>query len=181
MLSRRRSCTAASGGDWIVNNASGIPPEIPYLEKWVPKDRPVVLAMHVPPFDVQGNVHPGYEPFLAWMEKSSVRYLLCGHVHGYFRKQVGGTTVIVNGVGGDFDKWQFDQKVYVTMLEVDGTAIADRSIEFPPEHAVWENVEHLAIGHVAEAYRSRPIFSWSATLGLAGLVGLSVGLLRQKA
>ena len=164
----------------IVNNASGLPPEIPYLETWVPKDRPVVLAMHVPPFDVKGNVHPGYEPFLAWLEKSRVSYLLCGHVHGYFRKQVGDTTVIVNGVGGDFDKWQLDQKVYATMLEVDGTSITDRVIELPPDHRVWENVEHLAIGHVAEAYRSSPVLSWALTMLLAALVGLSIGWLRLK-
>ncbi|HXX95407.1 MAG TPA: metallophosphoesterase, partial [Planctomycetota bacterium] len=133
-----------------VNNASGLPPDLRHLDEWVPKEGPVVLAMHVPPFDVKGNVQPGYEPFLAWLEKSSVRYLLCGHVHGYFRKQVGPVTVIVNGVGGDFDKWQFDQRVYVTILEVDGTSIADRSLDFPPEHGVWENVEHLAVGHLTE-------------------------------
>jgi 3',5'-cyclic AMP phosphodiesterase CpdA len=166
----------------IVNNASGDPPDLGRLDEILGKveaRHAVVLAMHVPPFDLQGEVQKGYEPFVAWLGKSRVKYLLCGHVHGYFKKVVGGTTVIVNGVGGDYDRWQFDQKVYATILEVDGTTITDRAIELPPEHGFQENLEHLAIGHVVEAYRRRPLLVWGATFLVAALVGVSIGVIRQ--
>ena len=166
-----------------INNASGRPPPERALDEALRGLLPeyaVVLAMHVPPFDAAGGVQKGYEPFLEWLAKSGVKYLLCGHVHGYFKKQVGAATVIVNGVGGDYDAWQFGQTVHATILEIDGASITDRAIELPPEHGVWENVEHLAIGHVAEAYRRHPVPSWGGTLLLAALTGLAIGVLRLK-
>lgn len=159
----------------LINNAFGNPvPDPKHVEERIAAAGPhkaVVLAMHQPPFDVQGNPIPGYEAFLAWLEKSKVAYLVCGHVHTYMKKQVGETIVIINGVGGDYDKWQLDQKVYATILDIDGAKITDRKIELEPVHEVWENVEHLAIGHVAEAYRQKPILCWLATAVLAGAVG----------
>jgi len=156
----------------LVNNAFGNPiPTAAHLEERIAAAGPhqaVVLAMHQAPFDVQGQAKPEYAPFLTWLEKSGVDYLLCGHVHGYLRKMVGATTVIINGVGGDYDKWQLDQKVYGTILEIDGTKITDRSIVLEPVHEVWENVEHLAIGHVAEAYRGHPLPCWGGTILLVG-------------
>jgi len=168
----------------LLNNAFGNPPpDSKHVEERIAAAGPhkaVVLAMHQAPFDVQGNQIPGYEAFLAWLEKSKVAYLLCGHVHTYMKKKVGETTVIINGVGGDYDKWQLDQKVYATILEIDGTKITDRKIELEPVHEVWENVEHLAIGHVAEAYRQKPILCWLGTVLLAGAVGWGwVRLLRR--
>lgn len=157
-----------------IDNASGAPPDPARLKE------AAVLAMHVPPFDAEGRVQKGYEPFLAWLEKSRVQYLLCGHVHGYFKKRVGRTTVLVNGVGGDYDRWQLDQKVYATILEVDGATVTDRAIELPPEHGLRSNLEHLAIGHVAEAYRRHPVLCWGATLLLAAAVGFSIGVIRLK-
>lgn len=159
----------------LLNNAFGVPPPDPkQIEEGIAKAAPhkaVVLLMHQPPFDIQGNPVPGYEAFLAWLEKSKIAYLLCGHVHTYLKKKVGDTTVIINGVGGDYDKWQLDQKVYATILDIEGTKITDRRIELEPAHEVWENVEHLAIGHVAEAYRQKPVVCWLGTLFLAGVTG----------
>jgi Icc-related predicted phosphoesterase len=168
----------------ILNNAFGVPPPDPkHIEERIAAAGPhkaVVLAMHQPPFDLKGNPVPGYEAFLAWLEKSKVAYLLCGHVHTYLKKKVGETTVIINGVGGDYDSWQLDQKVYATILEIDGDKITDRRIELEPVHEVWENVEHLAIGHVAEAYRQKPVLCWLGTLFLTGAVGwVWVRLLRR--
>jgi Icc-related predicted phosphoesterase len=167
----------------VINNATGRPPEERVLDealRGLVPEYSVVLAMHVPPFDASGAVQEGYEPFLEWLAKSGVKYLLCGHVHGYFRKQVGRTTVIVNGVGGDYDAWQLGQKVHATILEIDGTSITDRPIELPPEHGLWENMEHLAIGHVAEAYRQHPVLAWGGTLLAAVLTGFAIGVLRLK-
>jgi 3',5'-cyclic AMP phosphodiesterase CpdA len=168
----------------LLNNAFGNPiPDPKHIEERIAEAGPhkaVVLAMHQPPFDLKGDSVPGYEAFLAWLEKSKVAYLLCGHVHAYLKKKVGDTTVIINGVGGDYDKWQLDQKVYATILDIDGTKITDRRIELEPAHEVWENVEHLAIGHVAEAYRQKPVLCWLGTLLLMGAVGWGwVRLLRR--
>ena len=172
-----RSFTAGQVAFVLLNNASGIPPEQKHLEERIAAagaHQAVVLAMHQAPFDAQGNPKPGYEAFLAWLEKSHVAYLLCGHEHGYLRKKVGDTTVVINGVGGDYDTWQLDQKVYATILEVNGTSISDRSIELEPAHEVWENIEHLAVGHVAEGYRRRPFLCWGGTLLLAGGVAWAI-------
>jgi predicted phosphodiesterase len=157
-----------------LNNAFGAPPDLKHVEARIAAAGPhktVILAMHVPPFDVQGTPRPEFAGFLAWLEKSKVAYLLCGHVHTYMKKKVGETTVIINGVGGDYDSWQLGQKVYATILDVDGSRITDRTIEIEPVHEIWENVEHLAIGHVAEAYRQHPWVCWGATLLLFGGVG----------
>lgn len=159
----------------LLNNAWGNPiPTAAHLEERIAAagaHEAVVLAMHQAPFDVHGEAKPGYAEFLAWLERSKVAYLFCGHEHGYIKKKVGNCTVIINGVGGDYDKWQLDQKVYATMLDIDGSKISDRRIELEPVHEVWENLEHLAIGHVGEAYRQHPILAWGGTLLLAGGVG----------
>ncbi|HVE38756.1 MAG TPA: metallophosphoesterase [Planctomycetota bacterium] len=167
----------------LLDNAHGIPPDPRHVEERIaaaPPHRAVLLAMHQPPFDVDGAARPEYAAFLAWLEKSKVDYLLCGHVHGYIKKKVGDTTVIINGVGGDYDSWQLDQKVYATILEVDGSKISDRRIEIEPAHEIWENIEHAAIGHVAESYRQKPVLCWVGTLLLiAGTAWGWVTLLRR--
>jgi 3',5'-cyclic AMP phosphodiesterase CpdA len=158
----------------ILDNAHGTPPSPAHIEKRIAAAGPhqaVVLAMHQPPFDLKGEARPEYAAFLAWLERSKVAYLLCGHVHAYMKKKVGETTVIINGVGGDYDSWQLRQKVYATILEIDGSMITDRTIEIDPVHEVWENVEHFAVGHVAESYRQNPVLCWLGTVLLAGAVG----------
>jgi 3',5'-cyclic AMP phosphodiesterase CpdA len=167
----------------VLNNAFGAPPEIRHLEEALQHVDPgtgVVLAMHVPPFDLEGNVQKGYAPFLGWLEKSRVRYLLTGHVHGYFKKQIGGCTVVVNGVGGDSDSWQMDQKVYATILDVDGSSVTDHAVVLPPEHGLWENVVHLAVGHFSEGFRRNPVRCWGGTVLLGAVVGVSLGILRLR-
>jgi hypothetical protein len=74
----------------LVNNAFGNPiPTAAHLEERIAAAGPhqaVVLAMHQPPFDMQGQAKPEYADFLAWLEKSNADYLMCGHVHGYLKK-----------------------------------------------------------------------------------------------
>lgn len=179
-----RSFTREGVAFVLLDNAFGRPPPDPgHVEDRIAAAGPhkaVVLAMHQAPFDVQGIAKPEYAGFLAWLEKSGVAYLLTGHEHGYLKKKVGDTTVVINGVGGDFDAWQMNQKVYATILEVNGTGITDRTIDIEPVHEVWENLEHLAVGHVAEAYRRRPIPCGLAILLLAGAAGWGwIWLLRR--
>jgi len=89
--------------------------------------------------------------------------------------------VIANGVGGDYESWQLRQKVYATILEVDGRKLSDRAIERAPEHGFVENLEHLAIGHVAEAFRRKGWLCWPAVGLLLGWVLAILGRLRKKA
>ncbi len=166
-----------------VDNSSGRPPDVKRLGTLVdaiPPGGVAVLAMHVPPFDVGGNPLPAYESFLEWLGKSRVKVLLSGHIHDYVRREIGGTIAIANGVGGDYESWQLKQKVYATILEVDGAAIRDRVIELPPEHGVAENLEHFAVGHVAQAYRAQPFLAWAGTILLAILAGASFGCARLR-
>jgi 3',5'-cyclic AMP phosphodiesterase CpdA len=157
-----------------LDNASGKPPEgrLPAGD--------AVLAMHVPPFDVSGKPLAAYGPFLEDLQKSRVKVLLSGHVHDYIRKEIGATVAIANGVGGDYESWQLKQKVYATILEVDGTSIRDRVVELPPEHGLVENLEHFAVGHVAQAYRDGPFLAWAGTALLAVLAGASFGFARRR-
>jgi predicted phosphodiesterase len=167
-----------------IDNSSGAPPDIKRVEARIAQAGPhkaVMLAMHIPPFNLQGAPLPEYLPFLQWLEQSGVKYLFCGHIHTYLRKQVGETIVIMNGVGGDYDSWQFDQNACATLLDIEGRRISDRKIEFPPEHGFMENLNHFAIGHVAETVRRHPALCWCAVLLLATLVGFSMGILRQPA
>lgn len=168
----------------LLDNATGGPPDLNRVEariSAVGPHRRLILAMHQPPFDAEGQAKPEFSGFLAWLETSKVDYLLCGHVHAYLKKKVGSTTVIVNGVGGDYDSWQTGQPVYATLLDIDDASISDRRVELEPVHELWENVEHLAIGHVAEAYRRHPFWCWLGTVVLVKLVVLGwVRLLRRR-
>jgi len=161
----------------LIQNAWGVPPDVRRLEERIAAvgpHRAVVLAMHQPPLDLQGEPKPEYAPFLQWLEKSGVAYLLTGHVHAYLRKTVGSTVVIINGVGGDYDSWQLDQKVYATFLEMDGGKITDRVIERAPEHGLIENLDHLALGHLAETFRRRALLCWGGTFLLAAGVAFAI-------
>ncbi len=122
-----------------VNRAFGEDLDLEVLEKRTAGKEAVVLLFHVPCDD---------KPFLAWLEKSPrVKYVFNGHRHEYSEKKIGSTTVITNGVGGDYDSWQLDQKVYATILDVDGPSIRHSTITLPPEHGLWDNLEHAALGH----------------------------------
>jgi hypothetical protein len=167
----------------VVNNAFGNPPDPARLETLVaraPAGDAVVLAMHVPPVDEKGGVRPGFEPFAEWLEKSRVRYLLSGHVHGCVRRKIGSTALIANGVGGDYESWQLGQKVCLTILDVDGASITDRGVELAPEHGIVANFEHLAVGHVGESWRARPWLGWTVAAALAALVGVAAAFLRRR-
>lgn len=123
-----------------LDNAFGHGLDVQALEKRTAGKEAVVLLFHVPCED---------KPFLDWLEKSPrVKYVLNGHRHEYSQKKVGATTVLVNGVGGDYDSWELDQKVYATLLHVDGASIRHSTITLPPEHGVWDNLEHFALGHL---------------------------------
>ncbi len=166
------------------DNAAGPPPDMKRLEERIasvarPGDT-VVLAMHVPPFK-RGVLLPEYGDFVAWLEGSGVRYLLCGQEHEYVRKKIGETVVIANGVGGDYESWQLQQAVYATVLEVEGSTLTDRAIQLPPEHGFVENLEHLVLGHVAEAYRSAPLGCWGGTfLVILLTAGAILKVIRRK-
>ncbi len=165
------------------DHTSGKPPDLERIRARVdaaPEGAPVVLAMHVPPFDQEGKTRPGFEPFIEWLGKSRVRVLLAGHVHDYVRKELGGTLAIANGVGGDYESWKLRQKVYATILEIDGDSIRDRAIEMSPEHGLVENLEHFAVGHVAQAYRNHPFLTWLSAFALAVITGVSIGYLRRR-
>lgn len=167
-----------------LDNSTGAPPDLGRLIvriAAIPEAQEIVLLMHVPPFDLEGKTRPAYEPFVAWLAKSRVRYLFCGHIHDYVRKTIGNTVVIANGVGGDYEHWDLDQKVYATILEVEGAKLSDRAVELPPEHGFAANVEHLAVGHVTGQFRLRPGACWSVTLAAAALAIGAVLFLRRKA
>ncbi len=172
----------------ILNNASGDPPDTARLKERLAAAPPGCIPMvvtHASPLDERGGVVAAYGPFVEWLRGSRVRYLLCGHVHDYVRRLIGETVVVANGVGGDYESWNLGQKAYMTILEVeagDGTdpVVTDRRVELPPTHGLWANFEHLALGHVGEAYRTRPWLCWPATALLAGLAAAAFLATRDR-
>jgi 3',5'-cyclic AMP phosphodiesterase CpdA len=146
----------------IVNNALGLP-DLPKVEELL-KDAPgpILLFMHVPPFDAMKEtfeVRPGYQPFLDLVGRHPIRYVFSGHAHTYRRIEHAGTVYIANGVGGDSDSWQFDQRAYVTVVDATADLVRDRGISIAPVFSLWANVEHLAVAHVAEfIFRTLPGF-----------------------
>lgn len=123
-----------------LNNAFGEPIDLPRLEARTAGKEAVVLLFHVPSSD---------PAFLAWLEKSPrVKYVFNGHRHEYSEKKIGSTTVIVNGIGGDYDSWQLDQKACAVILEIEGTSIRHSTVTLPAAHGLWDNLEHAALGHL---------------------------------
>lgn len=169
-----------------VNDALGAPPPAHELEQRLRDagNATLILFMHVPPWDVRAETFtpmPGFDEMIALVRKYRVRYVFAGHRHLYQRIEHDGTVWIVNGAGSDYDSWKLGTKVYATVVDVDGRTISDRLVELEPSHSVWDNVEHLALGHVAETYRRAPIRTWAATAAILGAwVWLIVRLWRKK-
>jgi predicted phosphodiesterase len=179
-----RVCSWGRVAFLLLDDADGRPPEAARLDALlasIPAAESVVLLLHVPPLDEKGQPYPEFRPFLAWIESTPrVKYVFSGHLHRYFTKTIGEAKLVVNGVGGDYESWQLSQKVYATLLDVDGAALKDSVLELPPEHGLLDNLEHFAVGHFGEALRNRPL---PAALGLgllAVVTGLSIGVLRSR-
>lgn len=164
---RERVAVAGRVAFVVVDNSSGTPPDTARLDGLLAPHEAAVVLMHIPPFDKDGRVFPEYRGFLEWLERTPrVKYVLSGHVHAYVRRPVGSAVVIANGVGGDYESWQHDQKVHATILEIDGTSITDRPVVIAPSHGLRENLEHLAMAHVP------PWLAWGGALGLGAVVWL---------
>ena len=137
----------------IANNALGPPDEVSVEKLLASAKGPILLFMHVPLFDATREefvVKPEYERFLEMLERHPVRYVFSGHAHAYRRIERQGTVYIANGVGGDSDSWQFDQRAHMTLVEATPDLVKDRGISIDPVFSFWANVEHLAVGHVSE-------------------------------
>jgi len=142
--------------------------------------KPILLFMHVPAVDTSSKTFapkPGYARFLEMIRKYPVRAVFSGHAHGYTRVEKDGIVFISNGVGGDSDSWQFDQKAYLTIVEADGKTIRDSAIVIEPVIGIWANIEHLAIGHVGEIVLRRP---WGPPALLLLIVALILGFRRLR-
>jgi hypothetical protein len=150
----------------IVDNATG-PPDVAAVEMMLVQSTvPVLLFMHVPPIEAPAATYkpkPAYESFLKMIRKYPVVYVFTGHAHGYSRVEHDGVIFISNGVGGDSESWQFDQKAHLTIVEATRKGIVARELAIDPVFSLWANVEHLAIGHVREIVHRR---AW----GIPGLV-----------
>ena len=137
----------------VIDNAVAPPGEASVERLLAAARGPILLFMHVPLNDTTLKTlvaKSTYNCFLEMIRKYPVRYVFSGHAHGYSRIEDGGIVFISNGVGGDSDSWQFDQKAYLTIVEADSKSIKDRSIVIEPVIGVRANIEHLAIGHVGE-------------------------------
>lgn len=145
------------------------PPDVHALEERLRRHRdvPILLFMHIPPFDPASESFrpvPGFEATVELIRKYPVRYVFSGHIHQYRRIENNGTVYIANGIGGDYDSWQLDQKVCATIVEFADGKFWDRKVEVAAAHGVVDNVVHLALGHVGELYRRRPGAAWGATV-----------------
>lgn len=165
----------------IVDNAVA-PPDLAAVDALLKKSvgRPILVFMHVPPVDPAKKMpKPEYESFLRVIRQYPVRYVFSGHAHDYTRFEDNRIVFISNGVGGDSDSWQFDQKAYLTIVEADSKSIKDRSVVIEPVLGIRANIEHLAIGHVGEIVFRR-IWGTPALLLLIVILALAFRRLRKK-
>ncbi|MHC4605313.1 MAG: metallophosphoesterase family protein [Planctomycetota bacterium] len=142
----------------------------------------IFLFLHRPPFDArQDGVVPreGWEPFFDLVRRHRVRYVFSGHAHAYVRREHEGTVFIANGEGGDYDSWALDTKVSATVMDVATGRVRDERLTVDPVHGVWENVLHLAVGHVWMEFRHKPLPCWGALLLLLVFDAFLVFLLRR--
>lgn len=166
----------------VIDNSTG-PPDEAAAEKLLHQaDGPILLFMHVPPIEAPTTNYvpkPAYQKFLQMIRKYSVTHVFSGHAHGYSKTQQGSITFISNGVGGDSDSWQFDQKACMTIVEASEKGIDTREVSIDPVFSLWANVEHLAIGHVGEIVFRR-IWGIPALLVLILALFWSYRRLRKK-
>lgn len=137
----------------VVDNAVAPPDEAAVRRLLETAKGPILLFMHVPPIDTTLKTAvptPAYSGFMEMIRAFPVRCVFTGHAHAYTRIEDGGVVFISNGVGGDSDSWQFDQKAYLTIVEASSEKIQAREISIDPVFSLRANVEHLAIGHVGE-------------------------------
>ena len=157
----------------VVDNSTGPPDEAAVEKMLVQSTVPVLLFMHVPPIEAPAADYkpkPAYASFLRMIRKYPVVYVFSGHAHGYSRVEHEGLIFISNGVGGDSESWQFDQKAHLTIVDASRESIKAREISIDPVFSVRANLEHLAIGHVREVLRGwRVIYLVGATLLLIAL------------
>ncbi len=159
----------------VLNTAFGEPPDAAAFEGLLKKyeGRRTMIFTHVPPFEPKVDVFTpavGWEEFLRLCDQYKVAYVFSGHVHRYVRHMQGETVFIANGIGGDRESWQFDEQAVATMVEVTDQFVRDHPIRVPPVIDWKIELQHLAVGHVTEAYRSLWFVCWPATVGLIALV-----------
>ena len=166
----------------IINNALG-PPDLSKVEELVKDARgPILVFMHVPPFEAMKEafeVRPGYQPFLDLVGRHPIRYVFSGHAHTYRRVEHAGTVYIANGVGGDSDSWEFDQRAHVSLVDATADLVRDREISIAPVISFWANVEHLAVGHVGE-FILRTIPGWPTFILLQAVLAVGYFRFRRK-
>jgi len=164
----------------VIDNAVAPPGEAAVERLLSAAKGPILLFMHVPPNDTtQKTCVPKstYNCFIEMIRKYPVCYVFSGHAHGYSRIEDDGIVFISNGVGGDSDSWQFDQKAFLTIVEASSENIRAREISIDPVFSMWANFEHLAIGHVGEiVFRT----IWGAPALLLLLIALFLGFRRLK-
>ncbi len=137
----------------VVDNAVAPPGEAAVERLLAAAKGPILLFMHVPPIDTtKKTVVPKstYNCFIEMIRQYPVRYVFSGHAHGYSRIEDDRIVYISNGVGGDSESWQFDQKAYLTIVEASAEKLKAREISIEPAIGLRSNIEHLAIGHVGE-------------------------------
>lgn len=164
----------------VVDNAVAPPGEAAVERLLKAAKGPILLFMHVPPIDTAKSAFtptPFCNCFVEMIHKYPVRYVFSGHAHAYTRIEHGGVVYISNGVGGDSDSWQFDQKAYLTIVEADGKTLKDSSIVIEPVIGIWANIEHLAIGHVGQIVLRRP---WGPPALLLLIIALFLGFRRLR-
>lgn len=164
----------------VVDNAVAPPGEAAVERMLSDAKGPILLFMHVPPNDTSKSVlvpKSAYTGFLEMIRKYPVRYVFSGHAHAYSRVESDAMVFISNGVGGDSDSWQFDQKAHLTVLDSDGKTFSEQLIVIEPVFSVWANIEHLAIGHVGEIVLRR---TWGIPALLLLILALFLGYRRLR-
>lgn len=115
------------------------------------------LMMHIPPPVSDGFVartYPESEALITLIRKMGIDYVLAGDYHGYCRTQIGRTTYLVTGGGGNrLNETLGPQFHHAVMLHVAPAAVTEKILAVSPTKKWRKKLERAVFVDLAPFYR----------------------------
>jgi Icc-related predicted phosphoesterase len=132
------------------------------------------VFMHIPPGGVVPNIMcntpPNNERFLELIRKYKVDYVFAGDHHGYAKKTVGRTTVIVSGGGGARLRGEKGRFFHITRMDVEGDDVTETVIAGQKKLETAELLEYNIAVHIWPMVAGHPLWSFIVFAAVGGLV-----------
>lgn len=122
------------------------------LAEYEGKEYKSFVFAHIPPGGVVPNIMcstpPNNERFLELLRKYKVDYVFAGDHHGYAKKKVGDTTIIVSGGGGARLRGEKGRFFHITRMDVEGDDVTETVIAGQKKLETAELLEYNIAVHI---------------------------------